>query len=236
MELLEALRTRSSIRQFKPDPVDPEVIGRVLDAAREAPSWKNTQPYLVGVAAGALCETIRTELLEAIAAKVPEPEYVWPGEYPPELKARARASGFGLYGVLGIDRNDKEAREAQFRKNWTFFDAPVALFLFVNDAIGVYGVLDAGIYLQSLLLAATSEGLGTCAQASLACFPDVVRKHFDVPAGHKLLCGVSLGYPADVAVNRFRPARASVEELVLRVREPAAITTTSSGPLGRLDP
>jgi nitroreductase len=219
MDVLEALRARSSIRQFRSDPVDDATVRRVLDAAREAPSWKNTQPYLVAVANGALCDTIRREMLEAADTRMPALEYEWPGEYPPPLKERTRTSGFGLYGVLGIERHDKEARAVQFRKNYAFFDAPCAIFVFCNDAVGVYGVLDTGLYLQSLMLAATAMGLGTCAQAALATYPDIIRKHFAVPDGHKLICGVSLGYPADVAVNRFRPARASVDELLIPARQ-----------------
>lgn len=104
---------------------------------------------------------------------------------------------------------------AAFRRNWELFGAPVVMFLFCHEVVGVYGVLDAGIYLQSLMLAATAEGLGTCAQAALAMYPSVVRRHFEVPEGYKLLCGVSLGHPADDDVNRFRPARAPLSELVL---------------------
>lgn len=43
MELLEAIRTRRSIRRYKATPVDDKAIELVLEAARWAPSWKNTQ-------------------------------------------------------------------------------------------------------------------------------------------------------------------------------------------------
>lgn len=218
MDVFTALRRRSSIRAFKPDPVDEARLGRVLDAAREAPSWKNTQPYLLAVASGERCDIIRRELLAAVDTEAPSGEYPWPGEYPSPLNERRLASGYGLYAVLGIAREDRDARAAAFRRNWELFGAPVVMFLFCHDAVGVYGVLDAGIYLQSLMLAATAEGLGTCPQAALAMYPGVVRKHFDVPAGYKLLCGVSVGHPAEDAVNRFRPPRAPLTELVLRPR------------------
>jgi nitroreductase len=84
--------------------------------------------------------------------------------------------------------------------------------------LGEYAVLDAGIALQSLLLAATAEGLGSCAQAALASFPHVVRKHFDVPEGYKLVCGAALGYASDDVVNTWRPPRAPLSELVLHPR------------------
>lgn len=43
MELFEAIKTRRSIRKYKPDPVEEEKLQAVLEAARLAPSWANTQ-------------------------------------------------------------------------------------------------------------------------------------------------------------------------------------------------
>jgi len=45
MELLEAIRTRRAIRKFKTDPVPPELIEKLLEAARWAPSSVNCQPW-----------------------------------------------------------------------------------------------------------------------------------------------------------------------------------------------
>jgi nitroreductase len=49
MELLEGIRTRRAIRKFKPDPVPPELIEKILEAAHWAPSSVNSQPceYIV---------------------------------------------------------------------------------------------------------------------------------------------------------------------------------------------
>ncbi|WP_460001750.1 nitroreductase family protein [Paradesulfitobacterium aromaticivorans] len=43
MELMEVVQRRRSIRAYKPDPVEPEKIAQILEAARLAPSWKNLQ-------------------------------------------------------------------------------------------------------------------------------------------------------------------------------------------------
>lgn len=43
MEVLEAINTRRSIRKYKSDPVDDKMLETVLEAARQAPSWANTQ-------------------------------------------------------------------------------------------------------------------------------------------------------------------------------------------------
>jgi len=215
MKLTEAVHGRSSIRAFAPDPVEEAVLARVVANALPSPSWANTQPYRLAVASGAACDRLRDDMLAAARGEMPAPEHDLLFAYPPELQMRRRAAGFGLYAALGIAREDRDRREAQYRENFAFFGAPAVAFLFAHEALGVYGVLDAGIFLQSYLLAAYAEGLGTCAQASLASYPGVVRRHFAVPPGHRLLCGVSIGWPAEHPANAFKPGRMQPSDLLV---------------------
>lgn len=230
-----ALRARRSIRAFRDTAVSPEIIDDLLSAALEAPSWGNTQPYRVAIATGDLARSIAddyTALFEqvsrfqraSITGKIamllkggfkPDGDYKTLMTYPAELDSRYKATGKGLYGALGIERNDKAARQAQMAKNFSFFGAPCALFVFCESSLGPYGPLDTGAFLQSLALAAEERGLGTCMQGALATWASPVRSRFDVPEGYKLVCGVSLGYPADDPVNRFAPKRRSLGELKL---------------------
>jgi nitroreductase len=213
-----ALRTRNSTRAFAARPLADDVIEAILRDAREAPSWSNTQPWKVAVAKGALAEALRADLVTASRTRVPAPEVSQLFEYPPLLQARRRATGFGLYDVLGIDRGDKEARARQFEKNFAFFDAPCAVFLFAHRALQGYAMLDCGCFLQSLLLSATARGVHSCAQAVLASFPDLIRARFEVDDDWALVCGVALGYAASDPVNSYRPARVAVDELIARPR------------------
>jgi nitroreductase len=215
MDLHQALHSRASIRAYAPRPIPPATLERVLTEALASPSWANTQPYRLAVATDATCDELRRDLLAAVEREVPNGDHPLLFDYPPELQARRRATGFGLYAAMGIERHDRDGREVQYRRNFAFFDAPAVAFLFAHEALGAYSVLDAGVFLQSLLLAAAAEGLGTCAQASLASYPQVVRRHFDVPDGYRLLCGISLGWPAEAPENRFRPVRMTLEELLL---------------------
>jgi len=89
----------------------------------------------------------------------------------------------------------------------------VALFLFVHGGRGVYSALDAGMFLQTLMLAASNEGLGSCAQASVAVWGGTIREYFSVDPDYKLICGLSLGYPSAHPVNQYRPPKRSIEEL-----------------------
>ncbi|MDO8788521.1 MAG: nitroreductase [Sulfuritalea sp.] len=237
--LARLLRSRRSIRDFSTREVPAELIDAVLDDARWAPSWSNTQPYRIALASGDLKEGLKAQLLArydaatklqrgGMASKLaafvtrskalPDGDFDTRFEYPKELTPRRRATGFGLYSVLGIAREDSAARNRQMRRNWEFFGAPVVLFVFVRQELGAYSVLDAGIFLQSLMLAAHARGLGTCAEGALGTWAGPVREAFAVPPAYKLLCGVALGWPSDHVVNAYNPGRAEVAEMLIPVK------------------
>ena len=104
------------------------------------------------------------------------------------------------------------------RKNFEFFGAPAAIFVFVHSGLREFSVLDAGILTQTLMLSAHGHGLGTCAQGALATWAGPVREAFDVPTGYKLICGVSIGYPTTHPVNQFNPGRGAVADLLIKAR------------------
>ena len=192
MTLSELLRARRSVRAFHPDLIPPELFDAVLADANWSPSWSNTQPFCIAIAAGAVKDQLATDLAtrfdasaRALAGRwlvklttlvtrkgLPDGDFKVHFEYPADLIPRRRASGFGLYKLLGIDRNDLAARNAQMRKSFTFFGAPTAIFIFVHRDLHEYVVLDAGIFLQSLMLSAEAHGLATCAQGALATYAD----------------------------------------------------------------
>lgn len=236
--LATLLRNRRSVRDFRPDPVDPALLDAILDDARQAPSWSNTQPYRIAIATGALRDQLATELctrydlaqqaqragwlgrLRLLLTRkgLPDGDFRTLFDYPADLQPRRRETGFGLYQLLGIDRKDHAARVAQMRRNFEFFGAPVAIFLFVHQGLREFSVLDAGIWLQSLMLSAHARGLATCAQGALATWAGPVRAAFDVPPQYKLICGVALGHASEHPVNRYQPERVTSDELRLRPR------------------
>ena len=234
--LARMLRSRRSIRDFAEREVPAELVAAILDDARWAPSWSNTQPYKIAIAAGGLKDRLKAQLLARFDAAsevqgrgalgklaafltrskaLPDGDFDTRFEYPEELTPRRRATGFGLYSVLGIAREDSAARHRQMRRNFEFFGAPVVLFVFVRQELGAYSVLDAGIFLQSLMLSAQARGLGTCAEGALATWAGPVREAFDVPPDYKLLCGLALGWSSDHVVNAYNPGRAEVAEMLV---------------------
>jgi nitroreductase len=234
--LSHAIRARRSIRDFLPTPIPQDVLDAVLQDANQSPSWSNTQPYRIAVASGAVRDRLQADLthrfdqgmaaqrggwwgklkLLAIPGAMPDGDYKVNFEYPAALQPRRRSTGHGLYALLGIGRKDHAAREAQMRRNFEFFGAPTAIFVFVHSGLREFSVLDAGIFLQTLMLSAHARGLGTCAQGALATWGGPVRAAFDVPKDYKLICGVSIGYPSAHAVNGFNPGRGAVSDLQIR--------------------
>jgi len=238
MTFEEVLRARTSTRAFLDKPVPEALLEQVLSDALTAPSSTNTQAYRVAIAQGAL----RDELAHTLTRKfdrankvnkqplplkvvngvlgdvMPNGDFKPDMNYPPELKQRAIECGKGLYGTLGIERHDRAGRDQQMRKNFESFGAPVEMFLFIHGDRGVYSALDGGIFLQTLMLSAASHGLGTCAQASVAMWGGTVRKFFEIEPGYKLICGLSLGYPADDIVNTFSPEKRRVQDICLSTK------------------
>jgi nitroreductase len=239
-QLSALIRQRRSTRDFLPKPIPNEVLLAVLEDANWSPSWSNTQPYRIAIASGPVRDKLATELtakfdagMKAIAGGtfgklkafitrdgVPDGDVKVDFEYPASLLERRRATGFGLYKLLGIEREDRAARNAQMRRNFEFFGAPTVIFVFVHQGLREYSVLDAGIFLQTFMLSAEAHGLATCAQGALATWASPVRAAFEVPEEYNLICGISVGYASDHNVNTFNPGRADIAEMIIPSRTP----------------
>ena len=214
MHAQDAMRARKSIRAFLNRPVERETISRMLDAARWAPSGTNTQPWHVVVTRGATKQRVCAALLQAHRTGVePEMDYAYyPEAWREPYLSRRRDCGLQLYTTLGIQREDTARRRAQWMANYRAFDAPTALFFFLDSRMDKGSFMDCGMFIQSVMLAALDEGLSTCPQAALVEYPALVRDILGIEQDRTLLCGMALGY-ADTAdpVNRYRTPREPVE-------------------------
>jgi hypothetical protein len=216
MPLTDLIRARGSTRAFLPRPVPQPLVRALLATARYAPSGTNIQPWQIHVVTGTTRAKVSAAVRQAATQPVERPE--WTYDYYPKAwrdpyLARRRACGWGLYGLLGIQKGDRTAGLAQELRNFEFFDAPVGIFLFLDRDLGRGSLIDCGMFLQNLMLAALDMGLATCPQAAWVPFDSTVRSILGVPDTQMLICGLSLGYPdTDAPVNRFRPDRMDVED------------------------
>ena len=209
MSTLEDIRSRRCIRAFLPKPVPRDSLEHILTTASYAPSGSNIQPWKVHVVTGALQKKISEDALaEADRGATPWDYQYYPGTIEEPYLSRRRATGWGLYGLLGIAKGDRERSAAQSRRNLVFFDAPVGLFFFLDRSMPYGSWLDYGMFVQSVMIAARGLGLDTCPQAAWLPMHHIVRAHLNEPISNVLVCGMSLGY-ADTAalVNTYRPER-----------------------------
>lgn len=211
MRVSEAIVGRQSIRAFLSDrPVSNETIEALLNVAGRAPSGSNIQPWQVYVVRGERKSRI-TEACSArfLAGDEGEYEYYYyPREWRQPYIGRRRQTGFGLYGLLGVDRSDTASVQNYRVQNYQFFGAPVGLFFTIDRDMEQGSWLDYGMFLQSFMLAAREVGLESCAQAAFCPYHDSVMPILEAPPEQMLVCGMSLGYAdPDALVNTYRTER-----------------------------
>lgn len=210
------LAARYSCRAFKPDEVPRGIIERVLSAAQKTASWCNSQPWQVTIFSGEAARKFSEDIYKAASSGAAGgSDFPFPREYKGVYLDRRRESGFQLYNALGIARGDKAAYQKQMLENFHFFGAPHVAIVTTDEALGVYGAIDCGGYVNNFMLAAQAAGLATIPQAALAGYSEVVRKHLGAGDDRKVVCGISFGY-ADAAhkANSYRTNRATVHEAV----------------------
>lgn len=211
--VVEAIQTRHSVREYQQRPIEPQLLRELLEHVLRAPSWKNAQPWKFYAVTGAARNRVSEALVAAALGGEPAPDLAWPEVYPPAAKRRMFDLGMQIYGVAGIDRKDRAARDQFMLDNFRFFGAPAAIFIATDFDCNFFTGLDIGCALQTILLASRAFGLGTCAQAALGAFPDVVRCELDLPANEKIVCGVSLGYPRENSrLNEFHTPRIATDQ------------------------
>ncbi|MDM8567408.1 nitroreductase [Candidatus Halobeggiatoa sp. HSG11] len=214
MTVTEALKLRKSTRAFLNKQVDMEIVQRILNTARHAPSGVNTQPWQVAVVSGDKKRDIEQTMENAFNSGVKgKMDYqYYPNEWQGAYKDRRRACGLQLYSTLQIAREDKDRQKQQWLANYRAFDAPVVLFFFMDKVMETGSFLDYGMFLQSIMLTAVEEGLAVCTQAALAEYPQIVKEKLDYPNDCTLICGMALGYEdKEAVVNSYRTPREEVD-------------------------
>jgi nitroreductase len=211
-DLEQVIRERHSTRMFLPDkPVPRELVDEALALAVRAPSNSNIQPWHMVFASGVARDRLVTALLGEARSKPPKIRPV------PEAFAHIRRElGAQVYGSMGVARGDTEARWGVALRNWEFFRAPLAGIVCIHRDLGPVDCLGVGMFLQTLVLALTARGLGTCVQVSIAGYPEIIHKQLDIPVEYTILCGLAVGYPdPDFPTNQIRTPRAPIDENVV---------------------
>lgn len=221
----QAITSRHSVRAFLDKAVDPQTIKDILSVACRAPSGTNTQPWKVYVVTGKKRQEMINRVCAAQIELFTKPElakqYQETFPYYPETWIspfidRRRENGWGLYGLLGILKGEKEKMAAQQLRNYQLFDAPVALYFTVNKTMGIGSKMDISMMVQNVMIAAKARGLDTCPQAAWNHFHTIVLDILDAPNDEDLVCTVALGYAdPNHIVNTFITPREPVENFTV---------------------
>jgi len=212
MTVSEAVLSRRSIRVFKPDPVPLEVLQRVMDKARWAPSGCNFQPWEATILTGAPLAELQAKML---VSPLQDPlEYSWSQpEAIPECKARLQQVGKAMYQAMAIERADGDARADFVRNNASSFGAPAVLMCYFDRRMGSPQWSDTGMWLQTIMLLLREEGLDSCPQEFLAMHARLIKDFIGVSdETHIFFCGMAIGYRVeDASVNGFPREREPVD-------------------------
>ncbi|CAB4599647.1 unannotated protein [freshwater metagenome] len=212
MNVSEAVDKRMSVRKFRPDPVSDETLRSLLADASRAPSGGNLQPWRVYVVNG---ESM-TRLREFLPTQPPmdAPEYdMYPKGMTEPYKSNVFRIGEMMYATIGVAREDKEARRAQFGQNNDFFGAPASIFMFLDRQMNQPQWSDAGMFLQTFMLLAVERGLGTCPQEYWSIRHKAISTFVGAPENEMLFCGVAIGHVDETApINTLRSERMPLEQ------------------------
>jgi nitroreductase len=207
------VRSRRSVRAFKPVPLHRALVEEILDDAATAPSGGNLQPWRVYVLSGVPKDSLAEALVAAARAGIAPPPAHFPEPLPDMFRGRLADFGARYYASLGIDRNDIPARTRQTERNFSFFGAPVGLIFSIDRRLKPHSWIDLGLFAQNVMIAAKARGVDTCPQVSFAPFHDVIASQLQMPAEEVTAFGMSMGYgDAEAPVNQASMPRERVRD------------------------
>ncbi len=215
MDVIKAIELRKSTRKFQEKELPDEVIKKIVMASLRSPSATNVQPWKLHIVKGEILEKIKNDNEEkynsGIEVDVPEPELN------PVFRQRRKELAIDLFQLLEIKREDKGKREAWGLAGNRLYEAPCVVFVTIekNFFENKWGVLNAGLIIQSICLAAMEYNVATCITEQGSSYHEVMKRHLKLDDDEVMLIAVLMGYEeTEAAENALVSKRASMEELV----------------------
>jgi len=213
MDILTAIKTRSSFRSFLDEPVPSDLVREILAEASRAPSALNMQPWEVHVVVGSERKRLSKRLIRSYKERGvtcgPGASRPLPGKF--IERARKCADDMGpLIREMGYD-----FKEYVNEGSLNFYGAPCAIFIFLDESFPPERMVDIGSFLAFLLLASFAKGLGSCPVGLVNSYSEELRDFMNIPNSKKLVISIALGKPDPAQpVNDFRAERADINEFV----------------------
>ena len=227
MEILEAIKSRKSIRAFKPEAIPTETIKEVVKIATRAPSSVNSQPWEFFIVKGEKLDKLKTKCVEQFRQGIgPGPDVPLPDKKRADMglqgvyKKRQVVLGVTMFKLLGIAKGDHEAMMDYMTSMYRFFDAPAVVIIVVDKMLQLsYPLIDIGALIQTIALTALEFDLGTGIMRAIVDYPEQVREIVHVPDSKHIIIGMTIGYPDwDHPINQFQSEREGLENLTIVVK------------------
>ncbi|APX72026.1 nitroreductase [Companilactobacillus allii] len=205
---------RRSIRSFDDEEVSDSLIEEIIKDASHAPSWQNAQPWHVYVAKDGVLDRIKAEYKNAKKNNLPSNTDITT----PHRDNRSDLSmknieewGDSVKEALGDQGTDlPEFQEARA----DLFHAPAVAYLTAKKNASEFTIYDIGSFGQTLMLSATSWGIGTIPAYALVTYPDILKKELLIPDDEEVVIGIAMGYPDDSKLNCIKTTRTDVDNIL----------------------
>jgi nitroreductase len=220
MDTAAAVNKRKSTRAFKPDPVPQKTLREIMELALRAPSWANTQPWELVIAAGSKLEEIKQAYVARMDEE-PKLDIVRPPDFPEPYISRIGKLMGTEQKIKGIKREDREGRGWWRLQGLKNYGAPAVIYILIDrafyfqkEAINAWLLFDCGLIAENIMLLATDYGLGTVAEAQAVQYPDILRKVLGIPDSKLFVIGIAIGYPDEKdPINSFRSEREPLDRV-----------------------
>lgn len=210
MDFLKANSNRYSVRSFSDKDVDDKILTDIVAQAQRAPSWANAQPWKVYIAKGATLDRIKQAYHNNnIKGLTGDSDFYtmhrnqW-GDFARKNMADWN-NNFSRYLIMNRVNLGSLADH--------LFDAPAVAFLTVEE-FNPWSIYDLGAFGQTLMLAASNQGLATVPAYEFVRFPDVLRANMSIPDNELIGMGIGIGYASENKVNGFHSTRVNTNEVL----------------------
>jgi nitroreductase len=221
MDIVESIKTRKSIRMFKPDPVPGEILREIIQIAQRAPSWANTQPWEFAVVSGKKLEEIRQSFI-ARTGEEPRLDVGRPRPFAEPFSSRMRSLvSRDAEKTMGI-REGADINKWRPQQGSKLYGAPCIIYILIDkamymqdgDHLNVWSVFDCGLIAENIMLLAVKYGLGTIAAMQVAKYPELIREILGIPDSKLILIGIGIGYPdTEFPLNQVYSSRESFDSI-----------------------
>jgi coenzyme F420-0:L-glutamate ligase / coenzyme F420-1:gamma-L-glutamate ligase len=188
-DLAELIKTRRSIRHFRPGAIPRHIVRELLEAAARAPSPHNRQPWrfavLSGRSAKARLAQAMGERLHADRSRDGDPAAVIEVDV---ARSRARIEGAPVVLVAALSMRDMDRYPDERRSH-------------AEDIVAVHATAAA---VQNMLLLAHARGLGACWMCAPLFCPEIVREALGLPADWQPQALITIGKPDGAGRDRDR--------------------------------